>query len=346
LIKGRPASALVDLSGGVAETYLLQEDPLPANFLEKFQRRLDDEKVRNLACVSAWMEGGGESVKLGLVQKHAYTIVKIVNVKVDEDNSVDLVQLRNPWGTGFEWSGPWGDASKLWEKVSQEEKERIGYVKKADGEFFMAWDTMVKRMSVLTEVQIDKADMEMVTFNGEWVRDTTAGGANIERVSFAANPQFLIDLADADDDDVMASAVISLTQHNKKEDDVAIGFSLYRWEQSAGRMGLAHLRSFKPVVQKCEYVRDITKRITVEPGKYMIVPYTFETNQENSFTLRLFSEKRSLVAIVVKEAKKGEFQFGDRSNNMEKPVKRESVELFGMAAIAGISAIGSLTGLF
>ena len=149
---GRATNALVDLTGGVAETYRLGaicNDALPPNFMTKFKKRLENEKVRNLACVVVWK--GGD--KIGLLESHAYTVIKVTNVKVGE-RSVDLVQLRNPWGNEFEWGGDWGDDSELWEQVSQEDKERIGYTKKADGEFFMEWATMVDRMSVLSEVRI------------------------------------------------------------------------------------------------------------------------------------------------------------------------------------------------
>jgi len=60
-------------------------------------------------CGSATQAG----VPLGLVTGHAYSILSDHTVTLSNGKSVDLVRIRNPWGTG-EWKGDWGDSSKLW----------------------------------------------------------------------------------------------------------------------------------------------------------------------------------------------------------------------------------------
>ena len=77
----------------------------------------------------------------------------------------------------------------------------------------------------MLKVQIDftASATELTSIEGNWIKNVSAGGANPGRNSFGANPQFHITLEDTDDDDVLASAIISLTQHNNKEDDIAIG---------------------------------------------------------------------------------------------------------------------------
>ena len=81
----------------------------------------------------------------GMVTGHAYSLIgcyEILNEK--------LVKLRNPWGCG-EWQGPWGDSDPIWNALSDEEKDEVGYVNKDDGTFFISFE-MFK--SIYSDMQI------------------------------------------------------------------------------------------------------------------------------------------------------------------------------------------------
>lgn len=41
-----------------------------------------------------------------------------------------------------EWNGPFSDRDPIWKRVSQSEKERIGYCNEDDGVFFMEYQTL------------------------------------------------------------------------------------------------------------------------------------------------------------------------------------------------------------
>jgi hypothetical protein len=47
------------------------------------------------------------------VPGHAYTLLSAAEVLDINGNTVRLVKLRNPWGSG-EWNGDWSDQSPLW----------------------------------------------------------------------------------------------------------------------------------------------------------------------------------------------------------------------------------------
>lgn len=49
----------------------------------------------------------------GIVPGHAYTLLSAAEVLDINGNTVRLVKLRNPWGSG-EWNGDWSDNSPLW----------------------------------------------------------------------------------------------------------------------------------------------------------------------------------------------------------------------------------------
>ena len=55
----------------------------------------------------------------GLIEGHAYSVVKVVKVYKEDGTHVKLVQLKNPWGVG-EYTGAWSDNSKLWTKDLKE----------------------------------------------------------------------------------------------------------------------------------------------------------------------------------------------------------------------------------
>ena len=53
---------------------------------------------------------------LGIVQGHAYSILDVVTI-----DGFKLVQLRNPWGSGAEWTGDWSDDSDKWNERRKKE---------------------------------------------------------------------------------------------------------------------------------------------------------------------------------------------------------------------------------
>ena len=44
----------------------------------------------------------------GIVKGHAYTLISAIEIKNKQGKTVQLVKLRNPWGSG-EWNGDWSD---------------------------------------------------------------------------------------------------------------------------------------------------------------------------------------------------------------------------------------------
>ena len=46
---------------------------------------------------------------MGLINRHAYSITCIKQVELNDHGKVQMIRLRNPWGTEAEWKGPWSD---------------------------------------------------------------------------------------------------------------------------------------------------------------------------------------------------------------------------------------------
>eukprot|EP00995_Heteronema_vittatum_P005895 NODE_192_length_1663_cov_367.282528_g130_i0.p1 GENE.NODE_192_length_1663_cov_367.282528_g130_i0~~NODE_192_length_1663_cov_367.282528_g130_i0.p1 ORF type:complete len:434 (-),score=113.49 NODE_192_length_1663_cov_367.282528_g130_i0:280-1581(-) len=91
------------------------------------------------ATLAASSEAGADtqdSAQNGIVQGHAYSILRVT--KVDDFR---LVQLRNPWGQ-FEWRGDWSDTSSLWKAYPDIAKE-LNWTAEDDGTFWMSFDDVI-----------------------------------------------------------------------------------------------------------------------------------------------------------------------------------------------------------
>ena len=74
--------------------------------------------------------------QMGLVSGHAYSIIKVVEVKT-ENGKEKLINLRNPWGHK-EWLGDWSDKSEKWTKDIRNQCNN--YDIKNDGSFWMSFE--------------------------------------------------------------------------------------------------------------------------------------------------------------------------------------------------------------
>jgi len=72
----------------------------------------------------------------GLVDHHMYSIIQLVSPSAD----IKLIQLRNPWGSGAEWNGAWGDESPEWKKHPELAAD-LKLKAAEDGTFFMPWES-------------------------------------------------------------------------------------------------------------------------------------------------------------------------------------------------------------
>ena len=81
--------------------------------------------------------------EIGLVGQHSYGLIKVDVVADADGQNVNIVKLRNPWGS-FEWSGDWSDKSDKW---TDEAKQQVNLEDVDDGTFWMAFDDFRKYFS-------------------------------------------------------------------------------------------------------------------------------------------------------------------------------------------------------
>ncbi|KAG7164597.1 Calpain-C-like, partial [Homarus americanus] len=218
---------------------------------------------------------------------------------------VTLVRLRTPLGTNVEYLGAWGRTAPEWDEVPPHEKERLNLKYMPDGEFWMAYSDFVRTFSQLEVIHLDgetsrdepslrhKTPWTSRVYQGAWQRGVTAGGCRNNPDTFHINPQLHLILSD------MEEVVISLNQHSVMEPKV-IGFTAYPLSKNGlDSISKAFFKKNKSLVNS-QYTnsRQVSERIQLEQGGYIMLPTTFEPGQESSFTLRVFSSKPLKLKLV------------------------------------------------
>ncbi|XP_061771469.1 calpain-9 [Nerophis ophidion] len=301
---GSTMEAMEDFTGGVGEIY--ETKTSTHNLFQVMKKALDRGSM--MGCSIDVSSSAESEAKLanGLVKGHAYSITGLQEVNY-RGRKVKLIRVRNPWGQ-VEWNGPWSDHSKEWDYVDKAEKSRILQNSTEDGEFWMDFEDFkagfdkVEICNMTPDALTDntKRHWEAQLFEGQWIQGSTAGGCRNFIDTFWTNPQFKMELRDADDEDDVCSVVIALMQKNRRRlrkegmDLQTIGFAVYEAPNNMDHQGKDFFRTHASKARSRTYInlREVSERFTLPPGKYLLVPTTFQPHHEADFLVRIYSEKR------------------------------------------------------
>ncbi|CAH2268450.1 jg16880 [Pararge aegeria aegeria] len=262
---------------------------------------------------------------VGLIRGHAYSVTRVKYVDIETPGragKIPLLRLRNPWGNEAEWNGPWSDKSPEWRFIPESEKEELGLTFDDDGEFWMSFKDFCSHFDrvEICNLNPDSLDpdecpegctkkWEMSVFEGEWVRGVTAGGCRNYLETFWKNPQYTVTLKDPDEGDAenKCTIIVALMQKNRRSqrhqglECLTIGFAVYRLPDYGHVPKPLDVNFFKynaSVGRSQAFInlREVSARFKFEPGQYVIVPSTFDRDEEGEFLLRVFSEKSNNMA--------------------------------------------------
>ncbi|XP_031616976.1 calpain-A-like [Contarinia nasturtii] len=320
---GSTCEAMEDFTGGVTEMYELKE--APANLFDILIK--GHERDSMMACsIEADPSVLEAETKFGLIRGHAYSITKIALMDIVTPNTtgkIQMVRLRNPWGNDAEWNGPWSDKSAVWRLIPDNVKQEIGLNFDSDGEFWMAYHDWLKhfdRVEIcslspdsLSEDKVDNGRKRWVSsvFEGQWIKGVSAGGCRNNLATFAQNPQYFVTLEDPDEDDDedLCTIIVALMQKNRRSRQnmgmhcLTMGFAIYRVTDNHLPNKPLEMNFFKynaSVARAPAFInlREVTCRFKLKPGHYLIVPSTFEPNEEGEFLIRVFSEQKNFIEFV------------------------------------------------
>lgn len=313
---GSTSEAMEDFTGGVTESVDLQK--APTNLLNIMMKA--HARGSLMGCSIDADPSQLEAIcDNGLVMGHAYSVtsVKLVEIQTPKvSGKIPLVRVRNPWGNESEWNGAWSDKSAEWTYIPDDEKRSLGLTFDDDGEFWMSfqdWQNNFQKLEIcnLGPDSLDEEEMsqgkirwEATAERGEWIPRVNAGGCRNYLETFATNPQYRVVLTDPDDDeDDLCTMLVGLLQKDRRKkrkeglDMLTIGYVIYKMKED-GSFGSGPLdcRFFKynaSVAKSPSFInmREICGRHKLSPGTYVIIPSTFEPNQQGEFLLRIFTEK-------------------------------------------------------
>ncbi|XP_017292730.1 calpain-1 catalytic subunit [Kryptolebias marmoratus] len=305
---GSTSEGFEDFTGGVTEMFELRK--APSDLYSIISRAV--ERGSLLGCsIDITSKFDMEAVTFKkLVKGHAYSVTGVDEV-VYRGNLTKLVRIRNPWGE-VEWTGPWSDESREWDSVDRSVRSRLQN-RSEDGEFWMSFSDFLREFSRLeicnlTADALQNSQMKKWSsslFQGEWRRGSTAGGCRNYPATFWLNPQFKISLQHPDTPGQRDSSfLVALMQKDRRkkrregEDMETIGFALYEVpDEFSGRSGVHLKRDFflthasSARSEQFINLREVSSRLRLPVGEYIVVPSTFEPHKEGDFVLRVFSEK-------------------------------------------------------
>nr|XP_029708148.1 calpain-A-like isoform X9 [Aedes albopictus] len=329
---GTTCEAMEDFTGGVTEMYDLK-DQTPPNLYAIIEKGFQRNSM--FACsIEPDPHVTEAETREGLIRGHAYSITKIKLADIvtpSTSGKIPLIRLRNPWGNEAEWNGAWSDQSVEWRYIPDEQKEELGLNFDNDGEFWMSYRDFTRyfdRIEIcnlspdsLSDEQVDRGKLrwEMSTFEGEWAIGSTAGGCRNYLQTFWHNPQYVVHLEDpdADDEEGNCTVIIALMQKNRRSrrnmgvDCLTIGFAVYRVTERDLAQKPLKMNFFKynaSVARSPAFInlREVSCRFKLPPGDYLIVPSTFEPNEEGEFLIRVFSECKNSMEENDEEVGVGE----------------------------------------
>ncbi|XP_038144126.1 calpain-2 catalytic subunit-like [Cyprinodon tularosa] len=315
---GSTTEGFEDFTGGIAEVHELnQPDPHLFHIIQKALKR------GSLMGCSIDITSSADSEAITsqkLVKGHAYSVTGAAQVEYQGDME-KLIRIRNPWGQ-VEWTGAWSDNSMQWRYISDEDRERLSH-RSEDGEFWMSFSDFLRHYSRveicnLTPDALNDDDVSkwaLSKFEGSWRRGSTAGGCRNYPDSFWMNPQFVIRLEEEDDDpddgEEGCSFVVGLIQKNRRqlrkvgEDMHTIGFAIYEVpDEFSGRRNVHLDKNFflrhASAARSETFInlREVCSRFVLPPGEYLIVPSTFQPNENGDFCVRVFSEKQADFQVL------------------------------------------------
>ncbi|XP_050697521.1 calpain-A-like isoform X2 [Eriocheir sinensis] len=324
---GQSMDAMVDLTGGLAERFDMDDTPDKRWLLRLLRtasrsgafitasRKKDEPSSAHWSNDGDWRQAY-RTDEHGLVEGHAYTVTGVATLSHSSLGPVSLIRVRNPWANAAEWTGAWADEDERWEGVDEKQRTGLGgHTGSAmhDGEFWMSFDDFCGEFEEVTvctlgpdydhDGTVDEVG-QVQAIRGEWIEGVTAGGSRNDFAKFATNPQFLLKVehgAEATEGGGggLCSVLVGVMQeHRRSRKDfgvkmLQIGFVVYKTKDPSKPLQSDHFYHHYEDGSSGTYInfREVLARLELVPGHYVIIPATFQPDTPGSFMVRVYSPK-------------------------------------------------------
>jgi len=235
---------------------------------------------------------GEEKMSNGLVSGHAYGVLDLLK----KENAPILCKIRNPWGADGEWNGAWSDKDK--KNWTPGRKKEFEFTDENDGTFWMAFDQAMKVFDAISVTLVYPKSYTRLQTKGEW-REANAGGCGNDSLEnyFRKNPQYLITVPEPPTPGLKCHGYVGLSQEDGRfthKKALIIGFKIYKAPPPGGKSGSKRIglknytESLDTEYSSGTYTDAVTVSTIVddmEPGKYVLIPTTFEPMELGRFMI-------------------------------------------------------------
>lgn len=304
---GSVLDGLADLTGGVAESIPLKNDPTGTGRLLIELLDMTSVITANVQVENNKTSNIHEKLANGISIGTNYRVYDVQKIQTMSGELVQLVHLRS--GDSGTYLGSWGPESHDWDQVEADERERVGARRSPspgmEGEFWMTYMDFIRTFTHLEVVHLDsetardepsmqgKTRWNMRFYSGAWQKGVTAGGCRNNSDTFHINPQLQLHMAQKD------QMILSLSQHCVSQPQV-IGFTGYPLPPDSDSIGRSYFKNNRSLLNS-QYTnsRHVTHRTQMlDSASYCILPTTFEPGQEASFTFRVLSHGQAKLRSV------------------------------------------------
>ncbi|XP_063079891.1 calpain-3b [Engraulis encrasicolus] len=318
---GNALEAMEDFTGGVTEFFEIAE--APKELFHIMRKALDRGSLMGCSIdVIVSVEQQTTKSSSGLVTGHAYSVTAVEEGAREDlkDLRIRLVRLRDPWGVSASASC----TSDEWTALARTEQDRKRLEPIAEGEFWMTFQTFQHHFTKLEICNLTPDTLKgdgfsnwtVTVHEGRWVKGCSAGGCRNYPDTFWTNPQYRIclleedDKAEGEEGERGCTLVIALMQRGRRKERHlgavlhTIGFFVYEVPKELQGSSKPLSKDFflynGSVGRSHSYVnlREVTERVRLMPGEYVIVPSTFDPHKESEFILRIFTEKKSTSEVI------------------------------------------------
>ncbi|CAH1722858.1 unnamed protein product [Chironomus riparius] len=298
---GMSCEAFEDFTGGVSEIYNLKG--VQNNFYGLIEKAFERHSM--ITCFK------NEAAE-GLIRIHAYSIIKVKSFQIpNKEEKLQLLQFRNSSEDETEWIKTLNNKPQVWHKFLENEKKLIGLTVEHDNEFWISYQDFIKHFDRLDicilsasslELEKDSIKCDLSLFEGQWMKEFSAGGCNNNDETFHLNPQYVLTLESSTDSEEHCQVTITLIQKNRRTREstppqfLVIGFSIYcvselQLQQKPFKKEFFETTHCHHAV-KFTNSRRVTDNCNLSAGNYVIVPSTFDPNEEGEFVLRVYSDNK------------------------------------------------------
>ncbi|CAD2214018.1 calpain-like cysteine peptidase [Angomonas deanei] len=224
--------------------------------------------------------------RAGLGTGHAYSVMQVRQFYAP---NLKMLQIRNPWGTGTEWTGDWGKKSERWKRHPLV-KRSCKPNPESDGTFWMEWKDVVQYFDGGGVCLVRKKWFDY-RFPGKFV-DIYPNFSLMIEVKKKQKVFFTISqkdrrMLDKDDPELLYKGfLIAVTAHNAESN-----------QQEVVALSTSNPFSHPPDTFNFTVKRDVSMEVELDPlrSPYYIIPRIMAANRNGpkEFTLGMQTPRKS-----------------------------------------------------